>query len=133
MSLTTVNGPAPTGLILNACSPMVFSAVGEAIQFRLATSNWFWNAPSGAAKLNTTVVAFGAVIDFTGGRSGLQVHGLARSRVQLATTAAPFSGVPSENLRFGWSVIVHVLPPADGVADAARSGITFPPAASWNS
>ena len=83
--------------------------------------------------VNTTVVALGAVIDFTGGRIGLHVHGLARSRFQLATTAAASSGVPSENLRFGCSMIVHVLPPADGVAEAARSGITFPPAASWNS
>ena len=78
-------------------------------------------------------MAFGAVIDFTGGRIGLHVHGFARSRFQLDTTAAPSIGVPSENLRFGWSVIVHVVPPDDGVADAARSGTTFPPAASWNS
>ena len=86
---------------------------------------------AGLPKLFTS--AHVGLFRLTGGRIGLHVHGFARSRVQLATTAAPLSGVPSENLRFGCSVIVHVLPPADGVADAARSGITFPPAASWNS
>ena len=133
VSLTTVNGPAPTGLILNACSPIFLSAVREAIQFRLATNNWFWNAPSGAAKLIFTVVASGAVIDLTGGRTGLHVHGAARSRFQLATTAAPSSGVPSENFRFGRIAIVQVLPPSEGVADVARSAISFPPSAIWNS
>ena len=39
MSLTTVNGPAPTGASLNAFSPILLSAVGDAIQLTLASWN----------------------------------------------------------------------------------------------
>ncbi len=39
MSLTTVNGPAPTGASLNAFSPIFCSAVGEAIQLTLESWN----------------------------------------------------------------------------------------------
>ncbi len=38
MSLTTVNGPAPTGLSLNALSPILANAVGETIQ--LTFESW---------------------------------------------------------------------------------------------
>ena len=78
VSLTTVNGPAPTGLILNACSPMVFSAVGEAIQFTFDVESWFLSAPSGAVVI--TRGRSHTVTDLAG-QTGLQVHGEARSRV----------------------------------------------------
>ena len=83
MSETTVKPPAPTGLSLNACSPMLLIADGDAIQEKFESWSWLMNAPSGAARLTTTVVGPFAVIDLTLKSVGLQVQGDARSRFQL--------------------------------------------------
>ena len=83
MSDTTVNGPAPTGLSLNACSPIFLIADGEAIQEKLESWSWLMKAPSGWARLTMTVVGPFATIDLTTKLVGLHVHGEARSRFQL--------------------------------------------------
>ena len=54
MSLTTSNGPAPTGLTANAFSPIFCSAVGEAIESAVESKISSMNAPSGALSLNCT-------------------------------------------------------------------------------
>src|SRR5579875_3291729 len=89
VSLTTPNGPAPTGLTANAFSPIFCTAVGEAIQSAVESKIWSMNAPSGSARLTTTVYGPGSVTDLTG-QVGLQVHVDFRSRSIFHTTAAPF-------------------------------------------
>src|SRR5690349_17638908 len=54
-SLTTLNGPAPTGVALTLSSPIVCSAVGEAIQFTLDTTNELITAALACLNLSTTV------------------------------------------------------------------------------
>ncbi len=55
MSLTTSNGPAPTGLTADAFSPIFCTAVGEAIQSAVESKIWSMNAPSGASRAICTV------------------------------------------------------------------------------
>ena len=107
MSLTTTNGPAPTGLTANAFSPIFCTAVGEAIQSAVESKISSMNAPSGALSLIITVSVPVAVTDVTG-QVGLQVHADLRSRSMFQTTAAALNGVPSVNVTPGrmFSVIV---------------------------
>ena len=108
MSLTTMNGPAPTGLAANAFSPIFCTAVGEAIQSAVESKNWLMNAPSGAARVICTVYGPVAVTDLTG-QVGLQVHADFRSRLMFHATAAALNGVPSVNLTPWRRVSVIVL------------------------
>ena len=43
MSLTTVKGPAPTGVSANAFSPIFCRAVGEAIQLKMLACRLLMN------------------------------------------------------------------------------------------
>ena len=52
MSLTTVNGPAPTGLSCERLLAHLLQAVGEAIQFAVESKIWLMNAPSGALQVD---------------------------------------------------------------------------------
>ena len=63
VSLTTSNGPAPTGLMANAFSPIFCTAVGEAIQSAVESKISSMNAPSGTASLIFTVYGPFAVTD----------------------------------------------------------------------
>ena len=55
MSLSTTNGPAPTGFLANACSPIFWTAAGEAIQVGIVSNSWLMNAALGMAWWITTV------------------------------------------------------------------------------
>ena len=55
MSLTTVNGPAPTGVSENFFSPIFFSAAGEAIQFAVESMNDEMIGANTVFRLMTTV------------------------------------------------------------------------------
>ena len=110
MSLTTSNGPAPTGLTANAFSPIFCSAVGEAIQSGVESKIWSMSAPSGRLRLIATVYGPVAVTDVTG-QVGLQVHVDLRSRWMFHTTAAALSAVPSVNFTPWRMSSVTVLPP----------------------
>src|SRR5580693_5924635 len=87
VSLTTSNGPAPTGLTANAFSPIFWTAVGDAIQSAVESKIWSMSAPSGRLRLICTVSGVGAVTEVTG-QVGLQVHDDFRSRWMFHTTAA---------------------------------------------
>jgi hypothetical protein len=130
--LVTLNGPAPTGLILNFFSPTFFRAVGDAIQLALESKNELVIAPYGAVKLSTTVSGPSVVTDLTG-HVGLQVHGDLRSRLMLKATASASNVVPSVNFTPARSLILTVLPPSEISVPVARSGITLPPSPSSNS
>src|SRR5580693_2389868 len=108
VSLTTSNGPAPTGLTANAFSPIFCTAVGEAIQSAVESKISSMNAPSGAASVMVTVSGPVAVTDLTG-QVGLQVHADLRSRSMFQTTAVALNGVPSLNVTPGRMLSVIVL------------------------
>ncbi len=110
MSLTTSNGPAPTGLTANAFSPIFCTAVGEAIQSAIESKIWSMNAPSGALRLICTVYGLGELTEVTA-QVGLQVHVDFRSRWMFHNTAAPLNAVPSVNVTPWRMSSVIVLPP----------------------
>src|SRR5215467_9825997 len=139
MSLTTVNGPAPTGYCANCFALSLLTAVGDAIQLVIASNIWLMNAPSGWFSLTTTVDASGVVITpalggepgafgFTRstGHCGAQVQVALRSRVKFQATAAALNGVPSLNWTPWRSLIVTVLPSGEMMPLVARSLMIFP-------
>jgi hypothetical protein len=81
-------------LTANAFSPIFCIAVGQAIQSAVESKIWSMNAPSGAARLITTVSVLGAVTEATA-QVGLQVHVDFRSRSMFHCTAAALNAVPS--------------------------------------
>src|SRR5215469_4457991 len=114
MSDTTVNGPAPTGDLANAVSPIFWYAVGEAIQFGKELIIWLMNAPFGTSWWTTIVygpvaciaVGVGGDVGIFGLVRGMSQNGALpdftpcgpRSRSQSASTAWALNGVPSENV-----------------------------------
>ena len=50
-----MKGPAPTGFLANAFSPILLDAVGEAIQLGIESNSWLMNAPFGTARLTRMV------------------------------------------------------------------------------
>ena len=55
MSLSTTKGPAPTGFLANACSPIFWMAVGEPIHVVMLSKSWLMNAALGTSWCTTTV------------------------------------------------------------------------------
>lgn len=81
---TTVNGPAPTGLILNSSGPAALSAVGETIQLTFDAGNELSTLAYGRVKRSTTVRLPSVVMPFSAsGHRGAHVHGEETSRVKL--------------------------------------------------
>lgn len=111
---TTVNGPAPTGVILNCSSPWACRAVGETIQFTLDDGNELITAALGWLNRTTTVSGSSTVIGLsaTSGQRGAQVQGELTSRVKLNATASASNGVPSLKVMPGRIVIRSVWPPS---------------------
>ena len=131
MSLTTVNGPAPTGASLNAFSPSLLSAVGDTIQLTLASWKVLISGAYGWVRWITTSYEPEVVIEETG-HLGVSPTGAARSRLKLNATAAALNGVPSLNVTPCLSSIVTVLSSAEIVYPVARSSIVCPFAPSSN-
>ena len=108
---TTLNGPAPTGLILNWSGLVFCSAVGEAIQLTLDTGNALITAAYGRVKCSVTVRGPSTVMPLSAsGQVGLQVHAEPTLRRKLVATASASIGVPSVNLIPSRMVILTVLP-----------------------
>src|SRR5258705_3425211 len=100
-----MKGPAPTGLAANAFTPIVCTAVGEAIQLAIESKIWSMNAPSGALRLICTADGLVAVTEVTG-QVGLHVQLDFRSRLRFHTTASALYGVPSVNFTHYRTVIL---------------------------
>jgi hypothetical protein len=112
--LTTVNGPAPTGETRNWSSPISSSAVGEAIQFTLATTNDSAATAVGSANLITTVSSPSVVIGSSSASTqlGLHVQSASMFRWMLKRTASAVKSVPSLNVMPSRIVILKVRPPS---------------------
>src|SRR5690625_3173661 len=83
LSLTTVTGPAPTGLTLSLSSPIFLNAVGDAIQLMLLTGKLAIRDGLGWVKCSTTVSGSGVVIGFffRSWSRGAHVHDDFKSRL----------------------------------------------------
>src|ERR1039457_1633770 len=134
-----MNGPAPTGSLANAVSPIDLKDCSEMIQFGIVSYMVLMNAPSGAARFTwmvsgpTTLMtpAAGAeVVTFGLDRAivqvGAQVQLDSRSRVQFQATTDAVSAEPSENLTFGRRSMVTVLLPLENLYPVPRSKICLP-------
>src|SRR5579875_228253 len=96
-----MNGPAPTGVIENFWTPILFMAVGEAIQLGTSLKNAWMIGAKTVFMWSTTVYWSGVVIVLIG-KFWAQPHASAaagaKSRWMLNLTAAALKGVPSVNL-----------------------------------
>src|SRR4051812_7804321 len=118
----TVNGPAPTGLVLNPVGSAVTAGGGKGIVSR----------PAGSSKKEPIVGVFIVIFTVTGSMTStdptLLISGArfvffdATARSIENFTAVASRGVPSLNLRFGRSVRVTELSPST-LYDRARPGL----------
>jgi hypothetical protein len=128
--LTTLYGPAPTGLAPKF-APSLASAVGDTMYEPEEVDNVARRIPSGELKFKTTSKLFGVVIDVTFFNAVWQKQGLpgSLSRFRFAATAAALNGVPSWKVTPARSFKVPVRPPSLIVRLFARSGrkVSFGP------